>query len=178
MNSNHSVVEAIIRLERKLDRLYALQLAQAKAAYEGEETSRGSADLVLGDSESEDESEGEGEVGVEIDDEGVWPGVSLGWRGVMPSMTTKQHAALQMLIRGAGNQEIADRLGVSINTAKVHVRSIAKKMGMHRRQRIAEKVSLWMEEISPQQYEAMSGGLPKDWDLSFSEPDSFASLYR
>ena len=42
--------------------------------------------------------------------------------------TPKQHAALQMLLHGQGNAQIAKRMGVSQNTAKVHVRGIAKSV--------------------------------------------------
>jgi len=50
----------------------------------------------------------------------------------MPQLTTKQHAALQMLLRGADNAEIAERFNVSPNTAKIYVRGIAKKLGVVR----------------------------------------------
>ena len=41
-------------------------------------------------------------------------------------LTTKQHGALQMLLEGCSNAEIAKRFDVSEDTAKVYVRTIAK----------------------------------------------------
>ena len=96
----------------------------------------------------------------------------------MPQFTTKQHAALQMLLRGADNQEIADRMGVTINTAKVHVRGIAKKLGVSTRSQIIWKVHKEMIDIDENGYMMLSGGLPKDWDENYSEPDPFYGLYR
>lgn len=92
--------------------------------------------------------------------------------------TTKQQVALQMLIRGADNQEIADRMGVTINTAKVHVRGIAKKLGVSTRSQIIWKVHKEMIDIDENGYMMLSGGLPKDWDENYSEPDPFYGLYR
>ena len=92
--------------------------------------------------------------------------------------TTKQQVALQMLLRGADNQEIADRMGVTINTAKVHVRGIAKKLGVSTRSQIIWKVHKEMIDIDENGYMMLSGGLPKDWDENYSEPDPFYGLYR
>ena len=92
--------------------------------------------------------------------------------------TTKQQVALQMLIRGADNQEIADRMGVTINTAKVHVRGIAKKLGVSTRSQIIWKIHKEMIDIDENGYMMLSGGLPKDWDENYSEPDPFYGLYR
>jgi DNA-binding NarL/FixJ family response regulator len=92
--------------------------------------------------------------------------------------TTKQQVALQMLLRGADNQEIADRMEVTINTAKVHVRGIAKKLGVSTRSQIIWKVHKEMIDIDENGYMMLSGGLPKDWDENYSEPDPFYGLYR
>lgn len=92
--------------------------------------------------------------------------------------TTKQQVALQMLLRGADNQEIADRMGVTINTAKVHVRGIAKKLGVSTRSQIIWKIHKEMIDIDENGYMMLSGGLPKDWDENYSEPDPFYGLYR
>ena len=92
--------------------------------------------------------------------------------------TTKQQVALQMLLRGADNQEIADRMGVTINIAKVHVRGIAKKLGVSTRSQIIWKIHKEMIDIDENGYMMLSGGLPKDWDENYSEPDPFYGLYR
>ena len=92
-------------------------------------------------------------------------------------LTTKQHAALQMLIRGADNQEIADRMGISINTAKVHVRGIAKKLGVSTRTQIIWRIQKEIMETDDNGYMMITGGLPKDWDVNYVSPDPFIGLY-
>jgi DNA-binding CsgD family transcriptional regulator len=91
--------------------------------------------------------------------------------------TTKQNAALQMLLRGASNAEVAERLGVTENTAKVHVRSIAKKLGVHNRGVIALRTMPHWQAIGDEAYRMLSGGLPRDWDANYAEPDPLAHLY-
>lgn len=92
--------------------------------------------------------------------------------------TVKQNAALQMLLRGASNEEIAQRFGVTANTAKVHVRSIAKKLGVNTRARIAVIAMDHWRKVREDAYKKFSKGLPKTWDEEFKEPDPFAHLYR
>jgi DNA-binding CsgD family transcriptional regulator len=95
----------------------------------------------------------------------------------IPHLTTKQHATLQMLMRGASNLEIAQRFGVSDNTAKVHVRTIAKKFGVNTRSQIVLK-ALPIFEVDDNSYRLASGGLPKDWDEQYTENDPFEYMYR
>lgn len=97
--------------------------------------------------------------------------------GYLHTLTTKQHCTLQMLLRGGENQEIADRMGISINTAKVHVRGIAKKLGVNTRAQIVYALLDEFNEADENGYMMMTGGLPKDWDANFTEPDPFADLY-
>lgn len=97
--------------------------------------------------------------------------------GYLHLLTTKQHCTLQMLLRGGENQEIADRMGISINTAKVHVRGIAKKLGVNTRAQIVYALLDEFNEADENGYMMMTGGLPKDWDANFSVPDPFADLY-
>ncbi|MAS48225.1 MAG: hypothetical protein CL557_12560 [Alphaproteobacteria bacterium] len=96
----------------------------------------------------------------------------------LPDMTSKQHASLQMLLRGADNNEIGERFNVSPNTAKVYVRSIAKKLGVTSRAQIVVRLLDLFNEVDDNAYRIMSGGLPKDWDRSYEFPDPFAKLYR
>lgn len=95
----------------------------------------------------------------------------------LPPMTTKQHAVLQMLLNGKSNQNIADRFGVTDNTAKVYVRSIAKKLGVHTRAQIVAHTLQAFNSIDDSSYRMIAGGLPKDWDANFVMPDPFADLY-
>jgi len=96
----------------------------------------------------------------------------------MPQLTTKQHAALQMLLRGADNAEIAKRFNVSPNTAKIYVRGIAKKLDVSTRAQIVVRLLDVFNELDDNSYRAMTGGLPKDWDSAYVHPDPFARLYR
>jgi DNA-binding NarL/FixJ family response regulator len=96
----------------------------------------------------------------------------------MPQFTTKQHAALQMLLRGADNNEIAERFNVSPNTSKVYVRSIAKKLDVQTRAQIVVKLLDAFNDFDDNSYRMLTGGLPKDWDQNYAEPDPFAHLYR
>lgn len=95
----------------------------------------------------------------------------------LPAMTVKQHAVLQMLLAGKTNQHIADRFGVTDNTAKVYVRSIAKKLGVNTRAQIVAKTLTAYNSIDEPSYRMIAGGLPKDWDQNYVMPDPFAELY-
>lgn len=91
--------------------------------------------------------------------------------------TPKQHAVLQMLLRGAGNIEIGERFGVTENTAKVYVRSIAGKLGVNTRAQIVMKTLEAFNEVDEASYMLMAGGLPKDWDEAYVDPDPFKHVY-
>ena len=101
---------------------------------------------------------------------------------ILPRLTPKQHVSLQMLMRGCSNAEIAKRFGVTENTAKVHVRGIAKKYGVSTRSQIVMSAFPEFEAISADQYKAMSGGVPKGWaDEWLDTPvkhDPHKKLYR
>lgn len=93
-------------------------------------------------------------------------------------LTTKQHVVLQMLLAGRTNAEIAERMGVQPSTAKVQVRSIARRLGVRTRVEITAALHQDMREVDEDVYEQISGGLPKDWEKNYSEPDEYAPLYR
>ena len=79
------------------------------------------------------------------------------------TLTTKQHKCLQMLLLGAGNPEIAERFGVSINTVKVFVRTIAQKFGVTSRSQIVIRAARVFEQMPDDVYVGISGGVPKIW---------------
>lgn len=85
--------------------------------------------------------------------------------------TVKQHCVLQMVLRSASNEEIAERMLVTTNTAKVHVRTLARKLGVSTRSEIVGKCLIPMREVADEAYMMMARGLPKDWDATYSEPD-------
>jgi DNA-binding CsgD family transcriptional regulator len=99
----------------------------------------------------------------------------------MKGMSMKQHAALQMVVRGASNQEIADRFGVSVNTAKVYLRSVAKRLGVTLRTQVAAKVVPVLRALSDDDYRVLARGLPKNWDAEYAfarkEEDPYWTSY-
>ena len=102
--------------------------------------------------------------------------------GKLPRMTPKQHVTLQMMMLGAGNQAIADVLGVTDNTAKVHVRTLAKKFGVRSRTEICLLAERLLREVDADTYKKLSGGLPKDWAERYAamgegDVDPWASVY-
>lgn len=84
-------------------------------------------------------------------------------------LTTKQHVALQMLLGGRSNQEISERMGITLNTAKVHVRGVAKKVGASTRTQIILRLQKEFDACDEEEYLLMSGGLPKFWDARWDD---------
>lgn len=93
------------------------------------------------------------------------------------TFTPKQHCTLQMLLNGRSNKEISERFGVTVDTAKVHVRTVAKKLGVNSRSQIVAKALAPMNKMDDNQYRIFTGGLPKNWDAEYEEPDPFAGIY-
>lgn len=79
-------------------------------------------------------------------------------------MTKKQHGASQMLVRGATNQEIADRFGVELSTAKVYVRGVMGHFGIRTRTALAAKLRDAIGRVGDEEYMNVTG-IPKDWDF-------------
>lgn len=92
-------------------------------------------------------------------------------------LTFKQHAALQMLLRGASNREIAGRFQVAEPTAKVYVRQIAAKFGVKRRAEIVQKASPIFQIISPDEH-LLIARLPKTWDAKWDGTDTYTPKLR
>jgi len=99
---------------------------------------------------------------------------------VLNSLTPKMHVALQMMIAGRGNREIAEVLGVAENTAKVHVRNVMAKMDVNTRSQVVAKMLSVMKEVASDTYEETSSGLPKDWAerVLAGEEDQWQHIYR
>lgn len=76
--------------------------------------------------------------------------------------TTKQHAVIQMLYHNYSTDAMADLLGVSDGTVKVHVRAICKRMQFRSRTQIPSLYEEWMQSLSPDQYEVATG-IPMGW---------------
>ena len=93
---------------------------------------------------------------------------------VLSGFTTKQHGVIQMICRSATNVEIGKRLQISENTAKVHVRTIARKFGVQMRSQVILKTINALKEIDDESYRLLSKGLPKDWDANYDKEDGKA----
>ena len=96
---------------------------------------------------------------------------------LLRNMTTKQHVVLQLLIQGLRNQDIAPIMGIGENTVKLHVRSVCKKIGVKTRGQAAMHGSDILNRADPKEYQRLSGGIPLDWSITFSDPDQYAPLY-
>lgn len=98
---------------------------------------------------------------------------------VLGLFTSKQHVAIQMMMAGEKNASIAKVLGITENTAKVHVRTVAKKLGVKTRGQIVAKLMSAMEAVSGPEYLAMAS-IPKDWWETKPKKgkDKYAKVYR
>jgi DNA-binding NarL/FixJ family response regulator len=99
-----------------------------------------------------------------VQDSGVDPPSQM----LLGTLTTKQHMTLQMLLRGASNQEIGKRLGIEENTAKVHVRSLAKKCDVNTRAQIVIKLMGEFDALGMREYK-MIAGIDKHWDSEWED---------
>ena len=52
---------------------------------------------------------------------------------LVEQLTDREHAVLALLPTRLSNTEVAERLGVSLNTVKTHVKHIYRKLGVTRR---------------------------------------------
>ncbi len=91
-------------------------------------------------------------------------------------LSTKAHAVAQMVCRGARNDEIAERIGVSLSTVKVMVHHLRKKLDAPTRSALAVALKECYDAVSDDQYPAISGGLPLDWDKNYH--DKYESDYK
>lgn len=65
-----------------------------------------------------------------------------------PEITDREEEILVLVIRGYGNAAIADRLSISENTVKTHVRHLFEKLHVDGRRRlIDEALSLKIDEL-------------------------------
>jgi len=68
--------------------------------------------------------------------------VAIGWDAdasdpghamATPELTPREREVLQLLARGVSTRQVADSLGVSMNTVRSHVQSLSRKLGVHSR---------------------------------------------
>lgn len=101
---------------------------------------------------------------------------------LLAQLTTKQHVALQCLLAGKSNAEIAERFGVTENGAKVYLRAIYKKYGVNTRSQAVMAIYDEWEKISDRRYFTLSKGIPKNWHSEYLtkpiEEDPYRELYE
>lgn len=96
---------------------------------------------------------------------------------VFVHLSTKQHATLQMMMRGASNKEIAARMDVTESTAKVYVRAIMLKLGVNTRTQVVLKMRDVFDTMSPKEYERTTG-IPMDWDKDWNPSSKVSKALR
>jgi len=98
---------------------------------------------------------------------------------LLRTLTIKQHAVSQLVIRGWKNKEIAAVMGVTDNTVKLHVAAVAKKVGVKTRGQVAVALTPLMDKIREEEYKSLSGGIPLNWGdtVHVGMTDEFAPLY-
>jgi DNA-binding NarL/FixJ family response regulator len=51
----------------------------------------------------------------------------------LPALTEREHDVLKKLLHGKANKSIANELGISEKTVKIHLQNVYRKLGVHRR---------------------------------------------
>lgn len=93
------------------------------------------------------------------------PATALNGALLMEGLTTKQHAVLQMMLAGKSVDEMSERMAISPNTTKTHIRLMLKKAGVRKQAQLLAMVRPVFEGLEDAEYRRMAKGLPKDWDL-------------
>ena len=96
---------------------------------------------------------------------------------ILDSFSIKGHVAVQMVMAGKSNRDIAEVLEISEDGAKVHVRSVAKKLHVSTRSQIVNKLAPLLTGLPDAVYQKASGGLPKNW-ISLPEAGTPEDPYR
>jgi DNA-binding CsgD family transcriptional regulator len=63
-------------------------------------------------------------------------GVPLNWSddvSTTPELTSRMLETLELLVNGLSTREIADVLGIAVETARNHIRAVLKRLGVHSR---------------------------------------------
>ena len=100
-------------------------------------------------------------------------------------LTRNQHATLQMIRNGKSDDEIADRFGIGLSSAKSRSVSIRSKIGnaldvsVRNRNVLVKVANDAFTGMDAERYFAMAG-IPMDWDDNWDESDrkTNADLYR
>lgn len=55
-------------------------------------------------------------------------------------LTNRERQLVDFIVRGASNQEISEKMFISINTVKIHVSNIFRKAGVRSRTELMDKL--------------------------------------
>jgi DNA-binding NarL/FixJ family response regulator len=53
------------------------------------------------------------------------------WEELVSSLSVREHEVLELMVAGLDRREIADRLTISLNTVRTHVKNILARLGVH-----------------------------------------------
>lgn len=70
-----------------------------------------------------------------------WHAASLGSEAVAHSLSIREREILELASSGLSNKEIAERLVISTNTVKFHLRGIYSSLGVHNRVQASQTIS-------------------------------------
>lgn len=101
---------------------------------------------------------------------------------VLSDLTPRQQVILQLFIEGFNYDQMAHRIGVSINTIKTQAKAIRTKWGVDNRSDLIFKARRAIGSVADNVYVEISGGLPKNWGEEYAhlpkEDDPHYVLYR
>ena len=92
------------------------------------------------------------------------------------SFTPKQHAAIQMVWANVDTETMAETLGVSISTIKVHIRGVMRKTGFKSRAQIA-MMAEEMLGMDATAYER-GAGIPQDWYVNRDKYETHTKMLQ
>ncbi len=97
------------------------------------------------------------------------------------SMTPSEHVALQMVVDGRINREIAVCLDVTDARVQEWVASVVRKLDLGSRAEIRKVMAPVLSRLPAAEYEKASGGIPKDWNDKYGVPgipDPYRQIYH
>ncbi|MGI6330657.1 MAG: response regulator transcription factor [Zhaonellaceae bacterium] len=59
--------------------------------------------------------------------------------GLVETLTEREQEVLNLITNGMSNKEIADKLGLTINTVKGYIKNVYAKLGVNRRVQVVTK---------------------------------------
>jgi hypothetical protein len=76
-------------------------------------------------------------------------GAQQGWRNPPPELTNREQQLIDLWVEGLGDQEAAERLGVSYGTVRTYGKTVRQKLGVSSRAQVVLKaVSLGLSRVT------------------------------